>query len=275
MMNVIEIKSLDTPELAPYAKLTEAQLRSRQRPEAGMFIAEGVKVCEYALAAGFEPVSFLVERKHIEGKARALLSGCGETPVYTAEREVLAALTGFELTRGVLCAMRRKPLPSAAQVCEGASRLAVLEGLVDPSNVGAVFRSASALGVDGLLLCPDCCDPLYRKAIRAGMGSVFTLPWCFLEEYMCSAEGGVPGLLRRYGFVSAALALDERAISLDAPVLKEAGKLALFLGSEGNGLKAGTVAACDHTVIIPMSHGMDSLNVAAAASVAFWELRKR
>jgi len=273
MSIVIEIDNLESAELAPYARLTEAQLRSRQRPEDGLFIAEGTKVCEYALKAGFEPVSFLMERKHIEGKAAELLGLCGEVPVYTADSAVLSSLTGFELTRGVLCAMRRKPMPSVDKVCAGARRIAVLEGLVDASNVGAIFRSASALGMDGILLSPNCCDPLYRKAIRASMGSVFTVPWCFLPEYACSFEDGIPGLLRNYGFESAALALDERAKPLDTPEIRTAEKLAIFLGSEGDGLKKETIDKCDHTLIIPMRHGMDSLNVAAAAAVAFWELR--
>lgn len=273
MNRAIEIKSLDAAELAPYAKLTEAQLRNRQQPEAGLFIAEGVKVCEYALRAGYEAVSFLMERKHITGKAAELLDLCPQTPVYTAESEVLSALTGFQLTRGVLCAMRRKPLPTLAEVCMDAKRLAVLEGLVDASNIGAIFRSASALGVDGILLSPNCCDPLYRKAIRASMGSVFTVPWCFLPEYVITFEEGIPGVLRHYGFESAALALSDTAVSLDTPELKKIGKLAIFLGNEGAGLREETISQCDHKVIIPMRHGMDSLNVAMAASVAFWELR--
>ena len=275
MNKIIEINTLDAPELAPYARLTEAQLKSRQRPEDGIFIAEGVKVCEYALRAGYEPLSFLMERKHIKGKAAALLELCSNITVYTAESSTLSALTGFELTRGVLCAMRRKALPTVEEVCAGARRIAVLEGLVDASNVGAIFRSASALGVDGILLSPNCCDPLYRKAIRAGMGSVFTLPWCFLPEYMCSFDEGVPGILRNLGFESAALALDERAKELDAPELKSIDRLAIFMGNEGDGLKKETIAQCDHTVIIPMRHGMDSLNVAAAAAIAFWELRAK
>lgn len=264
MPEIIEITDLSSPELTVYTRLTEAQLRSRE----GIFIAEGVKVAEYALKAGCRPVSLLMERKHVTGKAKELIAACGNAPVYTAESDVLARLTGYPLTRGVLCAMTRPPVRMVAEVCAKAKRLAVLEGIVDPTNVGAVFRSAAALGVDGILLTPTCCDPLSRRGIRVSMGTVFQVPWARLAAWPEDAA-----LLQQQGFRLAALALDERAVSIDDPRLKAEKKLAVVLGAEGDGLASSTVARCDYTVKIPMANGVDSLNVAAAGAVAFWELR--
>ena len=270
MNSVIEIASLSDPNLAVYARLTEAQLRSRQTPEQGLFIAESLKVISCALDAGCEPVSFLMERGKLEG-ASALVARCSQAPVYTAERDVLCRLTGYELTRGVLCAMRRPPARTVDQVCAGARRLAVLEGLSDPTNVGAVFRSAAALGVDGVLLTPSCCDPLVRRAVRVSMGTVFQVPWARIgqkaEDWPRETER-----LRALGFRTAALALNERSLRLDERCLTAEEKLALVLGAEGDGLAPETIARCDYTVRIPMAHGVDSLNVAAASAVAFWQL---
>ena len=273
MARVIEVGGLRDPALDVYARLTEAQLRSRLRPEDGLFIAESPKVIGYALDAGYEPVSLLMERRHVAGKAAALIGRCGDAPVYTADVETLRGLTGFPLTRGVLCAMRRKPLPAPEAACAGARRIAVLEGIVDATNVGALFRSAVALGVDALLLTPACCDPLNRRAVRVSMGAVFQAPWTYIGQ--APADWPEPGLrrLRAMGFATAAMALDARAIPLDDPRLKAEPRLAVVLGTEGDGLAAATVAACDYTVRIPMRHGVDSLNVAAAGAVAFWELR--
>lgn len=270
MNPVIEIAALSDPSLAVYARLTEAQLRSRQAPEQGLFIAESLKVISCALDAGCEPVSFLMERSKLEG-ASSLLARCAQAPVYTAERDVLCRLTGYELTRGVLCAMRRPPARAVEQVCSGARRLAVLEGLSDPTNVGAVFRSAAALGVDGVLLTPSCCDPLVRRAVRVSMGTVFQVPWARIgqraDDWPRETER-----LRALGFRTAALALSERSLRLDEPCLAAEEKLALVLGAEGDGLAPETIARCDYTVRIPMAHGVDSLNVAAASAVAFWQL---
>lgn len=275
MPNVIEITSLDLPELRPYAHLTEAQLRARHDAAQGIFIAEGLTVVNHALDAGLIPLSFLLERRHIEGKARETLARCPEVPVYTADRPLLATLTGFELTRGVLCAMKR-PLPDApARLLSSATRVAVLENIVDPTNVGAIFRSAAALGVDALLLSPSCCDPLHRRSVRVSMGTVFQLPWARMSG--TPAQWPVPGfaLLKSYGFRTVALALDARAMSIDAPELRAHPKLALLLGNEGDGLSPQTVSACDDCAIIPMAHGVDSLNVAAASAVAFWQLCRK
>lgn len=265
MANIIQITDLNAPELDIFARLTEAQLRSRRRPEEAMFIAESPKVISYALDAGCIPVSLLMEQRHIDGDAAGLIARCGEIPIYTGARELLAELTGFSLTRGVLCAMRRPQIPTAAQVCQNARRVAVLDGIVDASNVGAIFRSAAALGMDAVLVGPTCIDPLVRRAARVSMGTVFQVPWARLE-------GDWLEELRSLGFRTAALALTDRAIPIDAPELAKEEKLALVLGTEGDGLPAETIARCDHTVIIPMSHGVDSLNVGAAASVAFWVL---
>ena len=268
MPNIIEITDFHAPELDPYARLTQNQLRNRLEPEKGIFIAESPKVIDRALDAGYKPVSLLMERKQITGPAAGILSRCGDAPVYTADREMLAELTGFELTRGVLCAFRR-PLPrSVEEVCRNARRVAVLEGIVDSTNVGAIFRSAAALNMDAVLVTPSCCDPLCRRAVRVSMGTVFQVPWAFVGEDWQKE-------LRDQGFATAAMALAENSLSIDDPILRRQEKLAVVLGTEGDGLAKSTIAACDYTVKIPMSHGVDSLNVAAASAVAFWELRAR
>ena len=275
MPNIIEITDFSAPELDLFARLTEAQLRSKQEPEKGIFIAESPKVIGTALDSGCEPVAFLMERRHIEGDASKLLSRCPDVPVYTADRSVLEKLTGYTLTRGVLCAMRRPRLRTAEEVCANAKRLCVLEGIVDSTNIGAIFRSAAALGMDGVLLTPTCCDPLYRRAVRVSMGTVFQIPWARIGD--TPADWPTKGLaqLKQQGFATAALALDDRAISVEDPQLQSEEKLAVILGTEGDGLSAHTIAGCDYTVCIPMYHGVDSLNVAAASAVAFWQLRSR
>ncbi len=275
MPNIVEVTDLTRPELAVFTRLTEAQLRNRLEPEKGIFIAESPKVIARALDAGCVPVSLLMERRHIAGDAAGILVRCGDVPVFTAEREVLAQLTGFALTRGVLCAMQRPKLPAVEALCAGAHRVAVLEGIVDPTNVGAIFRSAAALHMDAVLVTPTCCDPLYRRAARVSMGTIFQVPWTRIGER--AADWPHPGLerLKKLGFQTAAMALSDRAVSIEDPVLQEADKLAIVLGTEGDGLAEETIARCDHTVCIPMSHGVDSLNVAAASAVAFWELRYR
>ena len=275
MARIIEIAQLDAPELDVYARLTEAQLRRRREPERALFVAESPKVIGHALDAGYRPVSLLMERRQLEGAARALLARCGDVPVYTADRDVLAELTGYALTRGVLCAFRRPAQPEAEEICAGARRIAVLEGIVDPTNVGAIFRSAAALWVDAVLVTPTCCDPLHRRAVRVSMGTVFQVPWARIGR--TPADWPEDGLarLRALGFETAALALSPSAVSLEEPGLASAERLALVLGTEGDGLAPATVAGCDHTVRIPMAHGVDSLNVAAASAVAFWQLRAR
>lgn len=270
-MQIIELDDLSRPELAPFARLTEAQLRNRRDPEQGLFIAESPKVIEKALDAGCQPVSFLMERRHIDGQGSGLLARCGGVPVYTGDRELLAELTGFALTRGILCAMRRPTLPEVSALCASARRLAVLDGIVDPANVGAIFRSAAALGMDGVLLTPSCCDPLYRRAARVSMGAVFQIPWCRLER----EHADWPSLLREQGFKTAALALRDDALPIDAPALARESRLALVLGTEGDGLSEPVIQGCDYTVLIPMSHGVNSLNVAMASAVAFWQLDRR
>ena len=273
MPNVIEIQSLSDPGVEVFSSLTQAQLRSRREPEKGIFIAEGEKVIEHALDAGIEPLSLLTERRHIDGKARGLIARCGEIPVYTAESEVLSALTGYELTRGVLCAMKRPAMPEPERVCEGARRIAVLEGIVDPTNVGAIFRSAAAMGIDAVLLTPTCCDPLSRRAVRVSMGTVFQVPWARIGN--AASEWPERGIawLSKAGFKTAAMALSENAVSVEDKRLAAEEKLAIILGTEGDGLSRDTIARCDYTVMIPMKHGVDSLNVAAASAVAFWQLR--
>ena len=275
MQTIIEITSLSDPALSPYVRLTEAQLKNRLHPEDGLFIAESPVVIGYALDAGWEPASFLMERRHIAGKAAALLARCPGTPVYTADAGVLEGLTGFPLTRGVLCAMKRKPLSAPEDACRGARRVAVLEGIVDATNVGAIFRSAAALGVDAVLLTPTTCDALNRRAVRVSMGTVFQVPWARIGE--SAADWPEAGLkrLRAMGFSTCALALTDDALPIDDPVLARQEKLALVLGSEGDGLAPATVARCDFTARIPMAHGVDSLNVAAAGAVAFWVLARR
>lgn len=267
MPHIIEVTDLAAPELDVYARLTEAQLRNRLEPDKGVFIAESPKVIATALDAGYEPLSLLMERRHIEGDAQPILARCGEIPVYTAERETLARLTGFELTRGVLCAMRRPRLPSVEEVCARARRVAVLEGIVDHTNVGAIFRSAAALGIDAVLVTPTCCDPFYRRAVRVSMGTVFQVPWTYLPE-----DGDWQQTLHALGFQTAAMALRDDSLRIDDKRLRAVPRLAIVLGTEGDGLAADTIAACDYTVRIPMTHGVDSLNVAAASAVAFYQL---
>lgn len=275
MAMIIELQNLNAPELDVFARLTEAQLRNRLEPEKGIFIAESPKVIRRALDAGYEPVSLLMEPRHIEGDAKDLIERCGQIPVYTGERDMLQQLTGFALTRGVLCAMRRPKLPSAQQICAGARRMAVLEGIVDTTNMGAIFRSAAALGMDAVLLSPTCCDPLCRRAARVSMGTVFQVPWTHLVEKKENWPGDGMKLLREMGFRTAAMALSDRSVSVEDPVLAAEEKLAIFMGTEGDGLADSTIAACDYTVKIPMYHGVDSLNVAAASAVAFWQLRAK
>ena len=273
MPHIIEITDLAQPELDVFARLTEAQLRNRLEPEKGVFIAESPKVIQCALDAGLTPVSLLMERRHIQGQARDILARCGEIPVYTADRETLASLTGYPLTRGILCAMRRPKLPTVEALCTGARRLAVLEGIVDSTNVGAIFRSAAALGMDGVLLTPSCGDPLYRRAARVSMGTVFQIPWTRIGSQPADWPQSGLDKLRSLGFKTAAMALSDTSISLEDPRLAAEDKLAIVLGTEGDGLAPATIAQCDYTVRIPMSHGVDSLNVAAASAVAFWQLR--
>ena len=264
---MIEIKDISAPELDVFARLTEAQLRNKKEPEKGVFIAESPKVIGTALDAGYEPVSFLMEKKHIDGDAKDILARCPRVPVYTAERELLEQLTGYVLTRGVLCAMRRPPAQDIKEKLKTARRVAVLEGIVDATNIGAIFRSAAALGMDAVLLTSTCCDPLNRRAVRVSMGTVFQVPWAVADDWM--------PILRQFGFKSAAMALDERAISIENEALQKEEKLAVYMGTEGDGLNKATIDACDYTVMIPMYHGVDSLNVAAASAVAFWQLRKK
>ena len=267
MPDIFPITDFAAPELDVYARLTENQLVNREDPAQGLFIAESPKVIERALNAGYAPVSFLMEPRHVETQARALLARCAGVPVYTAELEVLKQLTGFPLTRGMLCAMRRRPLPAVEEVCTGARRVAVLEDVMNPTNVGAIFRSAAALGMDAVLLTTACSDPLYRRAIRVSMGTVFQVPWTYLP-----AGGAWPQTLRALGFTTAAMALCDNSLPLYDARLKAAERLAVVLGAEGDGLAASTIAACDCTVRIPMAHGVDSLNVAAASAVAFYQL---
>lgn len=303
MARMIEITDFGAPELDVYARLTENQLINRHEPEKGMFIAESPKVIERALDAGYMPVSILTEKRHIEGEGQKILARCGEIPAYTAEFDVLTKLTGFQLTRGMLCAMYRQPLPSVQSVCKGAKRIAVLENVVNPTNVGAIFRSAAALGMDAVLLTTGCSNPFYRRAIRVSMGTVFQVPWTYLGEKTKpetvrkpeSEEEKEPGTgiewnlelegnadsgnwqkqLHELGFHTVAMALKEDSLSIDDPKLMNADKLAIVLGTEGDGLAPETIAACDDTVCIPMAHGVDSLNVAAASAVAFWQLGRQ
>lgn len=275
MPNIIEITDFHAPELDPYARLTQNQLRNRLEPEKGIFIAESPKVIDRALDAGYKPVSLLMERKQITGPAAGILSRCGDAPVYTADREMLAELTGFELTRGVLCAFRRPAPRPVEELCKNARRVAVLEGIVDSTNVGAIFRSAAALNMDAVLINPSCCDPLCRRAVRVSMGTVFQVPWGQLGETPADWPEKGMDILHSLGFKTVAMALSDRSVSIDDEQLAKEPKLAIVLGTEGDGLAAGTIASCDYTVKIPMSHGVDSLNVAAASAVAFWQLGKQ
>ena len=278
MSNIIEITDLTAPELDIYARLTENQLLHLYEPDLGIFIAESPKVIERALDAGYTPISLLLERKHITGEAKDIINRCGDIPVYTADFDVLTKLTGFQLTRGALCAMRRFQLPSVEEVCSSARRIAILENVVNPTNIGAIFRSAAALNMDAVLLTPACSNPLYRRAIRVSMGTVFQIPWTYFgSESSKDSEWPEQGmkLLQKLGFKTAAMALSDEAININDPQLMAEEKLAIILGTEGDGLAASTIADCDYTVCIPMSHGVDSLNVAAASAVAFWQLGAR
>ena len=270
-MNIIEITDLKAPELDVYARLTHAQLRNRKEPEKGIFIVESPKVIHLALQSGCAPISLLMERKHITGDGKELIEKCPHIPVYTADREVLAQLTGYELTRGVLCAMHRPSPLSLAAICENASRIAVLEGIVDTTNMGAILRSAAALGMDGVLLTRTCCDPLIRRSVRVSMGTVFQIPWAYFDDKCTDWQA----YLKQFGFKTVAMALNDKAISIENEALCREEKLAIILGTEGDGLADTTITACDYTVKIPMSHGVDSLNVAAASAVAFWQRSHR
>ncbi len=269
MPNLIEITDFSAPELDAY-KLSEVHLRRFYEPDTGLFVAESPKVIERALNAGYEPVSMLMEEKHVAGEARELLAGCGDIPVYVSQPEVLTKLTGYQLTRGALCVMRRQVLPSPEEICAGARRIAVLENVVNPTNVGAIFRSAAALHMDAVLLTSPCSDPLYRRAARVSMGTVFQVPWTYFDS------SAVPvSRLQKMGFRTASMALCGDSVNIDDPQLMAEERLAVILGTEGEGLHAQTIADSDYTVCIPMSHGVDSLNVAAASAVAFWQLGRR
>lgn len=272
MANIIEINDFSAPALDVYARLTEAQLLNRFEPAKGMFIAESPKVIHRALDGGCVPVSLLMERKDIDGSAAAILARCPNIPVFTADEQLLCNLTGYHLTRGVLCAMRRPPLRTAEDVCADARRVVVLESVQNPTNVGAIFRSAAALGMDAVVLTRGCSDPLYRRTVRVSMGTVFQIPWAFLD--VDEAEQAV-SRLHAMGFRTVSMALRDDSCAIDDPRLRREEKLAVFMGSEGDGLCQSTIAACDYTVKIPMYHDVDSLNVAAASAVAFWELRNR
>lgn len=266
-MKITEVESLDMPGLEPYTTLTEAQLRNRLHEEQGLFIAESPKVINVALQAGYTPVSLLCERRHITGDAAGILEKAPDIPVYTGERETLAALTGYRLTRGVLCAMRRRKLPTPEEICGEARRIAVIAGVVDTTNIGAIFRSAAALGIDGIMLTPDSCDPLNRRAIRVSMGSVFLIPWCWLGRPLKD--------LGSLGFKTVAMALTDDSVPIDDARLCNEKRLAIILGTEGDGLPPEAIAGADYVARIPMYHSVDSLNVAAASAVAFWQLRAR
>ncbi len=274
MINIIKLNEFDAPELDVYARLTEAQLLNKDHPEEGIFIAESPKVIERALNAGCKPLSLLVEKKHLEGEAKAIIDrlsseSYGEIPVYTAEFEVLSKLTGFNLTRGALCAMRRQTLPSMESICQGKRRIAVLENVMNPTNIGAIVRSAAAMHMEAILLTKGCSNPLYRRAIRVSMGTIFQIPWTFVDD----KEESYVERLKKLGFKTAAMALTEDSVSIDNEELMAEERLAIILGNEGDGLIDQTLAESDYTVLIPMSHGVDSLNVAAASAVAFWQLR--
>ena len=272
-MNIIEITDFSDPRLDVYARLTEAQLLNRFEPAKGMFIAESPKVIDRALNAGCIPVSLLMERKDIDGSAKEIITRCGDIPVFTADRDVLCQLTGYQLTRGVLCAMRRPVLPTVEDILCAARRVVVLENVQNPTNVGAIFRSAAALGMDAIVLTPGCSNPLYRRSARVSMGTVFQIPWTFIGSEAADWPAAGMAKLRDLGFKTAAMALSDNSVSIDDPRLAAEEKLAIILGSEGDGLTETTIADCDYTVKIPMYHGVDSLNVAAASAVAFWELR--
>ena len=273
MKNIIEINDITALELDVYARTSEVQLLRYNEPNPGLFIAESPKVIERALKAGYEPLSFLVEHKDLDGEAGDILARYPEIPVYTAEYETLVKMTGYALARGMLCAMKRRTLPSVEEICKNSRRVAILENIVNPTNIGAIFRSAAALHMDAVLLTGGCSNPLYRRAARVSMGTVFQIPWTFVDNSVSWPEGGIQ-LLHKMGFKMAALALSGDSIRIDDPILQKEEKLAILLGTEGDGLTSRTIADCDYTVKIPMSHGVDSLNVAAASAVAFWQLRK-
>ena len=285
-MNIIKITDINQPELDVYTRLTESQLRNRLEPEKGIFIAESLKVVRIALGAGLQPISFLAERKYIDEQIKPLLTN-EDVPVYTGEREILAQLTGYELTRGFLCAMRRPQLPTVEVVCQGKRRIAVMDSIVNSTNTGAIFRASTALGIEGLLLTPTCCDPLNRRSVRVSMGTVFQMPWSYIGESvgeLREVKGeleGVKGqmnyisILKELGFKTVALALSDNAVSIDDPALCGEERLAIVMGTEGDGLSNSVINACDYVAKIPMQRGVDSLNVAAAAAVAFWQLRLR
>lgn len=275
MSNIIEITDWNMPELNLYNQLSEVQLLRFFEPHGGLFIAESPKVIERALDAGCRPYSLLLEKKHIEGEAREIIKRCKDVPVYTAEPELLSHLTGFPLTRGALCAMYRSKLPGIEEICQNARRIAILENVVNPTNVGAIFRSAAALNIDAVLLTSGCSDPLYRRSIRVSMGTVFQVPWTYVGTKQDSWPEPALTKLREMGFKTAAMALKQDSVSIDDENLLSEEKLAIILGTEGDGLAAETIADCDYTVMIPMTHGVDSLNVAAASAVAFWQLGKR
>ncbi len=284
MNHIIEITDFNAPELDIYARLTENQLLNRHEPDKGIFIAESPKVIDRALDAGCEPISILIEKKHIETQGKNILERCEDIPIYTAEFDILTQLTGFKLTRGMLCAMRRPLLPSVEEVCKDKKRIVILENVMNPTNIGAIFRSAAALNMDAILLTPGCSNPLYRRAIRVSMGTVFQIPWTFIENENCdildAPSNSEPNCfihnytdeIKSLGFKTAAMALDDNSVSIDNPNLMSEEKLAIILGTEGDGLATNTITACDYTVKIPMAHGVDSLNVAAASAVAFWQL---
>ncbi|MBD5214690.1 MAG: RNA methyltransferase [Bacteroidales bacterium] len=264
-MPIIKIESISDPGLDVYASLTEAQLRNRLDERNGIFIAESPKVIKVAIEAGYEPLSMLCEERHIAGDAAFVVELFPDITVYTGSREILSKLTGYTLTRGVLCAMRRPCLPSAKELCEGASRVAVIDGVVDTTNIGAIFRSAAALNIDAILLTRTSCDPLNRRAIRVSMGTIFQVRWGWLDDEVKS--------LREYGLKTVAMALSDNSVSIDDPTLCAEPRLAVVLGTEGDGLPQKTIESCDYVARIPMAHGVDSLNVAAASAVAFWQLR--
>ncbi len=263
-MNIINITSLSHPGIEIYSTLTEAQLRNKIEPQKGIFIAESPKVITVALDNGYQPISLLCEQKHIHGDAAGIIQRCPGIPIYTGERELLATLTGYTLTRGVLCAMRRPLLLSVEEVCKDAQRIVVIDGVVDTTNIGAIFRSAAALGIDAVLLTRSSCDPLNRRAIRVSMGSVFLIPWTWIDDI---------STLKELGFKTMAMALTDKSIAIDSPLLVQEAKLAIIMGTEGDGLSKTIIEQADYTVRIPMHHHVDSLNVAAAASIAFWQLR--
>ncbi len=275
MSNIIEITDFSDPQLDVYARLNENQLLHYYEPNGGIFIAESPNVILRALDAGYEPISLLLEPKHIDTQAREVIDRCSDIPIFTAEADILAQLTGFQLTRGVLCAMHRKTLPDLEEVCNHAHRIVILENVMNPTNVGAIFRSAAALNMDAILLTSACSNPLYRRAARVSMGTVFQIPWTYLSDTICSWPQPAMTKLKDLGFKTVAMALTDDSISIDDPKLLAEEKLAIVLGTEGDGLASCTIADCDYTVRIPMSHGVDSLNVAAASAVAFWELGKQ